>query len=90
MTDNKNFWTMQMAFLSAVYAFALATLLSGNSSHIVVLISALLLAAHALEIPLAFYMLRGRSASAPRVIVMCLLFGLIWWVPARRGLFKLN
>jgi hypothetical protein len=49
-----------------------------------------LLAAHLLEIPLAFHMLRGRNAQAPRVIVGTLLFGLIWWVPARRGVFSVG
>ena len=90
MTNNKSFWGVQMAALLAVYAAALFIGLSGDHDHIIVKIGAILLVAHALEIPLSLYMLRGRSASLPRLLVLTLLFGLIWWVPARRGLFSVN
>ena len=90
MMNNKSFWGVQMAALSLLYVYALFVGLSGQHTHPTVLISALLLAAHALEIPLALYVLRGRSASLPRLLVLTLLFGLIWWIPARRGIFKLN
>lgn len=90
MTNNKSFWGFQMAALLAVYAAALLIGLSGNHDHIIVKIGVILLVAHALEIPLSLYMLRGRSASLPRLLVLTLLFGLIWWVPARRGLFSVN
>jgi hypothetical protein len=90
MTNNKSFWGVQMAALLLVYAAALFIGLSGNHDHIIVTIAVVLLAAHALEIPLSLYMLRGRSASLPRLLVLTLLFGLIWWVPARRGLFPVK
>ena len=90
MLNNKSFWGAQMALLGAVYAVALCFFISGQHTHPTVLISALLLAAHALEIPLSLYLLRGRSASMPRLLVLTLLFGLIWWIPARRGIFKVN
>lgn len=90
MTNNKSFWGVQMVALLLVYAYALFVGLSGQHDHIMVLIAVILLAAHALEIPLSLYMLRGRSASLPRLLVLTLLFGLIWWVPARRGIFRVN
>ena len=90
MMNNKSFWGVQMAALSLLYVSALWVFLAGEHTHPTVLISALLLAAHALEIPLAFYVLKGRSASAARVIPLTLLFGLIWWIPARRGIFKVK
>ena len=90
MMNNKSFWGAQMAALSLVYIYALFVGLSGQHTHPTVLIAALLLAAHALEIPLALYVLRGRSASLPRLLVLTLLFGLIWWIPARRGIFQVN
>ncbi|PTU29072.1 hypothetical protein [Stenotrophobium rhamnosiphilum] len=90
MQNKKSFWGVQMALISLVYIFAAFKALSGDFSHPTVLISALLLAAHALEIPVAFYALKGRSASVPRVLLLCLLFGLVWWVPARRGVFAVN
>ncbi|MES2489651.1 MAG: hypothetical protein V4607_07640 [Pseudomonadota bacterium] len=90
MMNNKSFWIAQMAALGLVYALGLFFGLSGQHTHPTVLISVLLLAAHALEIPLALYMLKGRSASLPRLLVLTLLFGLIWWIPARRGIFQVN
>ena len=90
MFNNKSFWGSQMALLLAVYLFAAFKLLQGDSSHIVVTIAAILLIAHALEIPLAYFMLKNRSPSFLRLLPLTLLFGLIWWVPARRGLFKVN
>ena len=90
MMNNKSFWGAQMLALSLLYVYALCVGLTGQHSHPTVLISALLLAAHALEIPLALYVLKGRSASLPRLLVLTLLFGLIWWIPARRGIFKVN
>jgi len=90
MTNNKSFWGAQMAAISLLYVYALFVGLSGQHSHPTVIISVVLLVAHALEIPLALYMLKGRSASFPRLLVLTLLFGLIWWIPARRGIFQVN
>jgi hypothetical protein len=90
MLNNRIFWFSQMVLLLAVYLFAALKLLQGDSSHIVVLIAAILLVAHALEIPLAYLMLKGRSPSAARLLPLTLLFGLIWWIPARRGIFKVK
>ena len=90
MTNSKSFWGVQMAALLLVYALALFIGLSGQHDHIIVKIGVILLIAHALEIPLSLYMLRGRSASLPRLLVMTLLFGLVWWIPARRGIFQVN
>lgn len=90
MFNNKSFWGSQMALLVAVYLFALLKLVQGDTSHLAVLIAGVLLAAHALEIPLAYVMLKNRSPSFARLLPLTLLFGLIWWVPARRGLFKVN
>jgi hypothetical protein len=90
MLNKPMFWISQMVFLVAVYLFAAFKLLQGDSSHIVVLIAGLLLAAHALEIPLAYRMLKDRAPSFARLLPLTLLFGLIWWVPARRGIFKVK
>ncbi len=90
MLNKPLFWTSQMALLIAVYLFAAFKLVQGDSAHIVVTIAAVLLIAHALEIPLAWRVLKDRAPSVARLLPLTLLFGLIWWIPARRGIFKVN
>lgn len=90
MVNKPMFWISQMAFLVAVYLFAAFKLLQGDSSHIVVLVAGVLLVAHALEIPLAYFILKNRAPSFARLLPLTLLFGLIWWIPARRGIFKVK
>lgn len=90
MLNKPVFWISQMVLLVAVYLVAAFKLLQGDSANIVVTIAAVLLAAHALEIPLAWRVLKDRSPSFARLLPLTLLFGLIWWIPARRGLFKVN
>lgn len=90
MLNKPIFWISQMVFLIAVYLVAAVKLAQGDSSHLIVTIAAILLAAHALEIPLAIRVLKDKSPSIARLLPLTLLFGLIWWIPARRGLFKVN
>jgi hypothetical protein len=35
-------------------------------------------------------MLRDRQPQIPRLLVATFLFGLIWWVPARKGIFVVS
>jgi hypothetical protein len=64
------FWIVVPAYLliSLVMPFLLA-------------LAALLLALHALEIPLAFLRLKGKNIPAPEVISKTLLYGFTWWLP---------
>lgn len=90
MLNKPVFWISQMVFLVAVYLLAAFKLAQGDSSSLIVTIAAVLLAAHALEIPLAYRVLKDKAPSTARLLPLTLLFGLIWWIPARRGLFKVN
>lgn len=90
MTSSKTFWIANIAGLAAFYAYATMHLLQGDSGHRSVLVAAIILGLHVLEVPLAIFMLKGRNAQPLRVIVATLLFGLLWWVPARRGLFAVR
>ena len=87
MSDKKGFWYAQMLALLALYAGAALLALNGQGTHTVVRIALIVLGAHVLEVPLAFYMLKARKPQALRLIAATLLFGGLWWVPARRGLF---
>jgi len=90
MTSSKGFWLAQMVGLIAFYAWAAMHFLQGDGGHRSVLVAALILVAHLIEIPLAFIMLKGRNAQPLRVIAGTFLFGLIWWVPAKRGIFAVR
>jgi hypothetical protein len=90
MTNSKAFWIANMVGLTAFYAWAGLHLAQGDSGHRSVLVAAIILGLHVLEIPLAFYMLRGRQAQPLRVLLGTQLFGLIWWVPASRGIFAVR
>lgn len=87
MLNNRNFWFAQMIVLLALYAAAIVLALQGHGiEHIVVRIAVIVLAAHVLEVPIAFYMLKARNPQSLRLVVATLLFGLVWWLPARKGL----
>lgn len=87
MLDKRSFWLALMAAIVLLYAGGALMLLLGQPAHPLVRISAIVMLAHVLELPLAFRALRGRGASAARVGVATLAFGAAWWLPARRGLF---
>ncbi|MFA5939953.1 MAG: hypothetical protein WC809_11415 [Sinimarinibacterium sp.] len=90
MFKTRGFWLSQMLVLIVFYAAAIVLSLNGLTSHVVVKVAMVLLAAHILEIPLAFYALRGRNPQALRVMIATSLFGLIWWIPAKRGLLAVK
>lgn len=87
MTQRKSFWIASNVALSVFWLAAIIFAATGKSDYWLVPIAAIVLVAHALEVPLALYFLKGRQASPIRVCVMTLLFGYTWWVPARRGIF---
>lgn len=90
MLNTRGFWLSQMLVLIVFYAAAIVLSLNGLATHVVVKVAIVLLAAHLLEIPVAFYVLKGRNPQALRVMMATLLFGLVWWIPAKRGLLAVN
>lgn len=90
MTQTKGFWMVQMAALLVLYTVAAVQFSQGHTDSRQILVTALILGAHVLELPLAFIMLKGKNAQPLRVIAATLLFGLLWWVPAKRGIFAVN
>ncbi len=90
MTNSKAFWIASMVGLIAFYTWAALHVATGDSGHRSVLVATIILGLHVLEIPVAFLLLKGRGANPLRVILGTLLFGLIWWVPARRGIFAVR
>lgn len=90
MIDKKGFWIAQMIVLLAIYTAAAWVAIDGDTTHLLVRVTVLVLAAHVLEIPLAFARLKGLGATPLRVILLTFLFGLLWWMPARRGVFAVR
>lgn len=90
MTNNKGFWIANMVGLIAFYSWAGWQLAQGDTGHRSVLVAAVILGLHVLEIPLAFAQLKALKPAPLRVVLGTLVFGLIWWVPAKRGLFAVR
>ena len=90
MTNNKNFWLAQMIGAGIIYTIAAVMCLQGHGDSRLVLVVGIILGLHVLEIPLAFNMLKGRNAQPLRIIAMTFLFGLLWWIPARRGILPVR
>lgn len=90
MLDNRNFWIAQMLGLGLLYVAGLVLALQGQTGHILVKLDLVILFFHLLEIPWAFKVLKAKNPQPLRVVVMTLVFGLLWWVPTRRGLFSVR
>jgi hypothetical protein len=87
MTQNKIFWQVFMVALVGLYVAAIVIAIQGHVDHRTVRLAALIVFLHAVEVPLAFRMLQERRPDPLRLVVATLLFGLVWWIPARRGIF---
>ncbi len=88
MTQRKSTWLFLNAALLLYYGFVLVLLLQGAApTHLAVLAAVLILAAHVLEIPLARKLLADLDPATPRLVLMTVLFGFTWWLPARRGIY---
>lgn len=90
MIDKPYFWYPAHCVQIAFWLVALWLLCSGHDKHWVVSLATTMLISHIVELPFVFRMLRSRNPSASRVIPLTILFGLTWFVPARRGVFPAN
>ena len=90
MAQDKRFWLAAMGGLLAFYAFAALQLAQHGLMQRPVLVALGLVAAHVLELPVAFRRLRERNPEPGRVVAATLVFGLLWWIPASRGLFAVR
>lgn len=88
MTELKQFWQVNNAVLVALYMIAAVLVIDGRTDHWGVILVAVILVAHVLEIPLAMKMLKEKNPSIGRLVVGTVLFGFTWWVPAKKGIYK--
>ena len=90
MTELKQFWQVQNAFLVAWYMIAAALVSEGRIDHWAVIIAALILLAHVLEIPLAMKVLKEKNPALGRLVIGTTLFGFTWWLPAKKGIYAVR
>ncbi len=88
MTETKQFWMVNNAALLAFYMIAGVLVIDGRLDHWAVILAALILVAHVLEIPLAMKILKEKQPSLGRLVMGTVLFGFTWWLPAKKGLYK--
>lgn len=86
--NNKSFWLVPNIGLSLFYLWALSLLLTGHAGHWAVIVSAIILAVHVLEIPFVFKKLSAHNPNRMRLVLGTLLFGFTWWLPASRGIYQ--
>ncbi len=86
--ENKALWKVMNLSLLLLYAVAGYMLNTGTElHHPFILFTAFILAAHVLEIPVAFVVLSQQKPNPLKVILGTTLFGFTWWLPAKRGLY---
>ena len=90
MTNDKRFWQALMAGVVAFYAYAGYMALTHGLMQRAVLLALVILASHLFEIPLAFKKLKSLNPDATRVVLNTFVFGLVWWIPASRGLIPVR
>jgi hypothetical protein len=90
MFNKPMFWATLIFGLSAFYLVAAVIALRGDTHHWSVSLSLILLGLHVLEMPMAWIKLRALKPSLPRLTILNLLYGLLWWVPASRGLYRVR
>lgn len=87
LLDRKEFWLGAMALIAFIYLIALVLLMLVGTHTFIVKLALLMLAVHALELPIAFKRLAPRKPRPQKLVPLVLLFGAAWWVPAQKGLF---
>ena len=86
MLNKSSFWATLIFGLSLLYVVAAVIALRGDMHHWSLRLSLILLGLHVLEMPVAWFKLRALNPAPLRLIVLTLLYGLLWWVPASRGI----
>jgi len=90
MANSRGFWLAMNLAVLLVYALGGWMALQGQPDHWLSLLAAITLALHLLELPLAWMQLREQNPALLRWLLMTLIFGLTWWVPAKNGLYRVR
>jgi uncharacterized membrane protein HdeD (DUF308 family) len=91
MTNQRGFWLAMNVGLAIYYTYAAFLFATGTPwTNILVLAAILILGAHVLEIPVSMKVLRDKNPAMGRLLPLTILFGLTWWVPAKKGIFAVR
>ena len=88
MLHSRSFWLAQGVAIVLFHLLALVLLLTGNAYHPVVMLWGIVLVIHAGELVAAFIALKGMNVPPLTVIAKTLIFGFIWWLPRRLGVYQ--
>ena len=88
MLHSRSFWLAQGVAIVLFHLIALVLLLTGNADHPLVLIWGIVLIIHVTELVAAFIALKGLNVPPLTVIAKTLIFGFIWWLPRRLGVYQ--
>ena len=88
MLHSRSFWLAQGVAIVLFHLLALVLLLTGKSDHPLVLIWGIVLVIHTGELIAAFIALKGLNVPPLTVIAKTLIFGFIWWLPRRLGVYQ--
>lgn len=91
MLYSRSFWLAQGLAIVLFHLLALVLLLTGNTSGFggtLVTIWAIVLILHIGELVVAFIALKGMNVSPLTIIGKTLVFGFIWWLPRRLGVYR--
>lgn len=88
MLHSRSFWLAQGVAIVLFHLLALVLLLTGNVDHPLVVLWGIVLVIHAGELVAAFIALKGLNVPPLTVIAKTLIFGFIWWLPRRLGVYQ--
>jgi hypothetical protein len=91
MLQSRSFWLAQGAGIVLFHLVALFLLLTGMTTGLagtLVTIWAIVLVIHAGELIAAFVALKGMNVPPLTLIAKTLVFGFIWWLPRRLGVYQ--
>ena len=87
LLERKEFWIGACALIGFIYLIALLLLLLVGTHAMPVRLAFLMLVVHIIEVPLAFKRLAPQKPNPQRLVLLTLVFGAAWWVPAQKGMF---
>ena len=91
MLQSRTFWLAQGAGIVLFHLVALFLLLTGKTTGLagtLVTIWAIVLVIHTGELIAAFVALKGMNVPPLTLIAKTLVFGFIWWLPRRLGVYQ--
>lgn len=90
MVDNKTFWLAANVLTVLLHIIGIGCYLVQGVENPIAVLWLIVVAIHVLELPMAFVAVKDRDIAIGGVVVMTIVFGFTWWVPARRGVYLAN